>query len=262
MTYLKFISNAFQRSLAYKLEYYTGLFNAFLYIFIFTSVWKNVARESPGFLGPWNESGLIQYAILSTLIKVSFGRNENLVTTKIKSGDIVYDFLKPYNFFAMYFADSIGVSLFQFFARAVPLLLFSIFFFGITPEVDLITVAKFIPVYFFSFLIFILFGFAISSLAFYFTEVFSFMILYSALVTLLSGSVIPVNLFPKGWISLISYTPFPYLYYYPTTVLINMPLEFSYSELLVRYAIQTVIASLFAATVYNFGKRKLELAGG
>lgn len=45
MTYLKFISKAFQRSIAYKLEYYTGLMNAFLYIFIFTSVWQTVAKR-------------------------------------------------------------------------------------------------------------------------------------------------------------------------------------------------------------------------
>jgi ABC-type uncharacterized transport system permease subunit len=54
-------------------------------------------------------------------------------------------------------------------------------------------ILQFIPVYFMSFILFILFGFMISSLAFFFTEVFSFMILYSALVTLLSGSVIPVH---------------------------------------------------------------------
>ena len=131
MTYLKFISKAFQRSIAYKLEYYTGLMNAFLYIFIFTSVWQTVAKESPGALGTWSGETLVSYAILSTLIKVSFGRNESLLTNKIKTGDIVYDILKPYNFVMMYFADSFGVSLFQLFARAIPLLIFSLLFFGI-----------------------------------------------------------------------------------------------------------------------------------
>ena len=66
MTYLKFISKAFQRSIAYKLEYYTGLMNAFLYIFIFTSVWQTVAKESPGALGTWSGETLVSYAILST----------------------------------------------------------------------------------------------------------------------------------------------------------------------------------------------------
>ena len=90
-THIKFISKAFQRSIAYKLEYYTGLANAFLYIFIFTSVWRTVALESPGALGAWTGDALVNYAILSTLIKVSYGRNEYLLINKIKNGDIAYD---------------------------------------------------------------------------------------------------------------------------------------------------------------------------
>ncbi len=262
MTYLKFISNAFQRSLAYKLEYYTGLFNAFLYIFIFTSVWKTVAKESPNFLGSWKEGKLVEYAILSTLIKVSFGRNDNLVSNKIKSGDIVYDFLKPYNFMLMYFSDSVGVSLFQFFARALPLLVFSIFFFGIVPELDWLSFLKFVPIYLFSFILFTLFGFLISALSFFFTETFSFWILYSALVTLLSGSVIPVNLFPDGWIQFVSMTPFPYLYYFPTAVLIKTPIHLNYVELLLNYLIQIAFLFFVVVAIYRMGKKKVEFAGG
>ncbi|MBK8398895.1 MAG: ABC-2 family transporter protein [Leptospiraceae bacterium] len=262
MTYLKFISKAFQRSIAYKLEYYTGLMNAFLYIFIFTSVWQTVAKESPGALGTWSGETLVSYAILSTLIKVSFGRNESLLTNKIKTGDIVYDILKPYNFVMMYFADSFGVSLFQLFARAIPLLIFSLLFFGIVPSVTTISLLQFIPVYFMSFLLFILFGFMISSLAFFFTEVFSFMILYSALVTLMSGSVIPLNLFPDFLVKIISWSPFPYLYYYPTTVLIGTPIQMTYEELLLRYFLELTIVGSITFSIYFSGKKKLEFAGG
>lgn len=262
MTYLKFISKAFQRSIAYKLEYYTGLVNAFLYIFIFTSVWQTVAKESPGALGTWNGTTLVSYAILSTLIKVSFGRNESLVTNKIKSGDIVYDILKPYNFVMMYFADSFGVSLFQLFARAIPLLVFSLLFFGVIPSVTTISFLKFLPIYFMSFILFNLFGFMISSLAFFFTEVFSFMILYSALVTLMSGSVIPLNLFPDFLVNIIAWSPFPYLYFYPTSVLIGTPIQMQYEELIFRYLLELSIVAILTFTIYFSGKRKLEFAGG
>lgn len=261
-TYLKFISNSFQRSIAYKLEYYTGLANAFLYIFIFTSVWKTVARDSPGALGNWTGDLLVQYAILSTLIKVSYGRNESLLTTKIKSGDIAYDILKPYNLVFMYAADSIGVSAFQLFARAFPLLLFSFLVLGTNPTVTFLQFIQFLPIYILSFMIFLCIGFGLSSLAFFFTEVFSFMILYSALVTLLSGSVIPISLFPESVIHLISWTPFPYLYYYPTAILIGVKIDVSYSELIIRYCIQLGMVGLFAYWMYSSGIKKMEYAGG
>jgi ABC-type uncharacterized transport system permease subunit len=261
-TYLKFISNAFQRSIAYKLEYYIGLVNAFLYIFIFTSVWKTVSRENPSALGPWTENTLIQYAVLSTLIKVSQGRNESLLTNKIKSGDIAYDLLKPYKLVYMYIADSLGVCLFQLLGRSLPLLAFSIFVFGVVPEVSIESFLKFIPAYIFSFGIFIGFGFMLSSLAFYFTEVFSFMILFSALLTLMSGSVIPINLFPEYFHVLVSWTPFPYLYYYTTALLIGSPIPFSYSELMLRYVLEFTIVSFCSFLIYRSGIKKLEIAGG
>ncbi|MCB1140994.1 MAG: ABC-2 family transporter protein [Leptospiraceae bacterium] len=261
-TYLKFVSKSFQRSIAYKLEYYTGLANAFLYILIFTSVWKTVADESPGSLGTWTGDRLVEYAILSTLIKVSFGRNEYILTTKIKSGDIAYDLLKPFRLVGMYVADSIGVSLFQTLARALPLLLFSLIFFGIVPNISILSFLKFLPIYLFAFGIFIAFGFLISSLAFFLTEVFSFMVLYSALVTLLSGSVIPVNLLPEFAQNFISWTPFPYLYYFPTAVLIGNPIQFSYPELIARYIIEFSSIAILSYSVYRVGVRKMEFAGG
>jgi ABC-2 type transport system permease protein len=261
-THLKFISKAFQRSIAYKLEYYTGLANAFLYIFIFTSVWRTVALESPGSLGIWTGDALVNYAILSTLIKVSYGRNEYLLINKIKNGDIAYDILKPYSIPIMYISDSLGVSVFQLFARAIPLLLFSIFFFGITPDVNIYKILQFLPAYLISFLLFLSFGFLISSLAFYFTEVFSFYILNSALITLLSGAVIPITMFPESLLGIISWTPYPYLYYYPTAILLGMPMSFSYNELLIRYLIQLFCVGSLAFMIYNSGIKKMEFAGG
>lgn len=261
-TQLQFISKAFQRSIAYKLEYYTGLANAFLYIFIFTSVWRTVALESPNSLGIWTPDTLVNYAILSTLIKVSYGRNEYLLINKIKSGDIAYDLLKPYSIPMMYVSDSLGVSFFQLFARAIPLLIFSILFFGVIPEVNILSFIKFLPTYLFSFILFLLFGFLFSSLAFYFTEVFSFIILYGALVTLLSGSVIPISFFPEQFMNLINWTPFPYLYYYPTAVLLGTTLSMSYDELILRYFFEMGIVGCVAFIIYKSGIRKLEFAGG
>lgn len=261
-TYLKLISKSFQRSIAYKLEYYVSLANAFLYIFIFTSVWKTVARENSSSLGTWTEDSLIQYAILSTLIKVSYGRNESLLTTKIKSGDIAYDLLKPYHLFMMYVSDSLGVSIFQLLARAFPLLVFSFFFFGTFPHMKLVTFGKFFICYVFSYLIYLCFGFALSCLAFFFTEVFSFMILYSALVTLLSGSVIPVNIFPNWIQEIVSWTPFPYLYFYPTAVLLNSPINFSFEKLISMYIFQVSSLGVLTYFIYFLGIRKVEFAGG
>ncbi|PKA02540.1 hypothetical protein [Leptospira ellisii] len=69
--YLKVVSKAFQRSSAYRLEYYTGILNAALYLLILTSVWNSVpGNELSG--TERTKDSLVLYAVFSTLIRVSF----------------------------------------------------------------------------------------------------------------------------------------------------------------------------------------------
>ncbi len=261
MTYLKFISMAFQRTLAYRVEYYTGLLNGFLYIFIFTSVWRALIPPGQTMNGLTRED-MTAYAVLSTLIKVSFGRNESLISSRVRSGEIAVDLMKPYNFPFMYFCDTIGVSLFQLFARAVPILIFSFFLFGISLDVDAGVIARFIPVYIMAFALFFAMTFLISTLAFYFVDIFPFWIFYFALITLTSGAIIPLNFFPEVFQEFLRNTPFPYLYYYPTMIILGKSPGMPFLELFIRYGVLLTAVTGLGAFSYRMGLRKLTIAGG
>ncbi len=258
--YLKVISKAFQRSSTYRLEYFTGVLNAVLYLAILTSVWQSVSGK--GLEGGRTRESLILYAVLSTLIKVSFGRQDGLVSSKIKNGTIVFDLLKPIRFPLIVFADTIGVSVYHLLSRSLPLLILSFAFLELrfTPNPE--AVFSFLFVYFLAFLIFFLIGFMISSLSFYFTEIFSFFLLYFALITLFSGSVIPLDLFPEFLRNVSSWLPFAYLYYYPTQVLTSQPIGMEFGELIVRYFLMIGILTVAASAIYLSGLKRLELAGG
>ncbi|NBU99452.1 MAG: hypothetical protein EBS19_14800, partial [Spirochaetia bacterium] len=76
------------------------------------------------------------------------------------------------------------------------------------------------------------------------------------------GAVIPISMFPETYLKMISWTPFPYLYYYPTSILIGVPLNMQYEELILRYLLQITIVSSIAYYLYSSGIRKMEFAGG
>ncbi|MBI3394639.1 MAG: ABC-2 family transporter protein [Spirochaetia bacterium] len=258
--YFKFISMAFQRSLAYRVEYFTAVLNAFLYIFIFTSVWRALIPES-GIAGLTRRE-MIAYAVFSTLIKVSFGRNDSLISARIRSGEIAVDLLKPFSLPMMYLCDTIGSSLFQLLARAFPLLLFCVLFF----DIDFPTgqaVLRFLPIYFMSFALFFLNSFLISTTAFFFVDIFPFWIFYYALITLASGAIIPLDFFPPALAKLLLWTPFPYLFYFPSMVLMGRPLAFgSIYELMGAYVVIILVTLLISRGLYTLGLRKVTLAGG
>lgn len=261
MQYLKFISMSFQRSLAYRVEYFTSILNAFLYIFIFTSVWKALLPEGT-LMNGLSRNDMIAYAVLSTLIKASMGRNESLISSRVKTGEIAVDLMKPYSLPLMYFSDTLGATLFQMISRSAPLLIFSVLFFDIKLPVDGTILMKFIPVYLLSFCIFFLMLFLISSISFFIVEIFPVWVFFWALITLASGAIIPLDFFPESFANLLKYTPFPYLYYYPTMLLLGKHLPFGYMQLVGNYVIIFITWLTFSNIVYFFGVRRLSIAGG
>ncbi|AOP34609.1 hypothetical protein A0128_12580 [Leptospira tipperaryensis] len=260
MLYLKVISKAFQRSSTYRLEYFTGVLNAVLYLAILTSVWQSVSGND--LEGGRTRESLILYAVISTLIKVSFGRQDGLVSSKIKNGTIVFDLLKPIRFPLIVFADTIGVSIYHLLSRSLPLLILAYTVLDLRFFPQITSLLSFVCVYTLAFFIFFLIGFMISSLSFYFTEVFSFFLLYFALITLFSGAVIPLDLFPEFLRNISSWLPFAYLYYYPTQVLTSQPIGMEFGELIARYFLMIGILTISASAIYLSGLKRLELAGG
>ncbi len=262
MLYFKYISMTFQRLIVYRIEYFTSLLNAFLYIFIFVSVWQALIPESGTENGITREL-MVSYAIWSTVIKSTFVSHQSLISSKIKTGEIAVDLMKPFSIPLMYLSDLIGRTLYQIFARAIPLLIFSYFIFEVELGMPLERWYKFFPVYTLSFLIYFLISWFISSFSFFFEEIFPLWIFYFALVTLLSGAIIPIDFFPEEIRLWIVKLPFPYLYYFPTMILLrNQIFLMSYIELLGRYFFFIIILFLLSYFVYRQGLRKLAISGG
>ncbi len=261
MAYFKFISMAFQRSLSYRVEYFTGVLNAFLYIFIFTSVWRSLIPPGEK-VGGLSRDDMVAYAVFSTLIKVCINRVDSVFSSRVKSGEIAVDLMKPFSIPLMLFCDQLGSSLFHLFARGLPMLLFCLLIFDIRPAVDPALLARFGLLFVLAFIMFFSLFFFISAMSFYFVETLPFWIFFFALITLASGAIVPLDFFPDGLREILFLTPFPYLYYFPTMVLLDRDLIFTFPELLARYGAILAVSGGTGAVAYRLGLRKLTIAGG
>jgi ABC-type uncharacterized transport system permease subunit len=99
-------------------------------------------------------------------------------------------------------------------------------------------------------------------MAFFFVEVLPFWIFFFALITLTSGAIIPLDFFPPALSEALLYSPFPYLYYFPTMVLMGRETLLAYPEILLRSALILSVTGGFGLLFYNLGLRKLTIAGG
>jgi ABC-2 type transport system permease protein len=260
--YFRFASMAFQKAIAYRLEYFVGLLTSLMYIFIFTSVWATVSAESPNELGVWTGSSLVVYAILTTIIKVCMYRNDQMIPNKIRNGDIIYDLLKPYSYPIAYAFDSLGGSAFQAFAKAIPLILISTLIYEFNLFEFSPNILIFLLYYILGYILYLLVGYVMTSMAFFFTDIFGFFLLYYACSTLFSGAILPIDFFPEPLRIITVYTPFPYFYYYPTTSLLNPSAIPNSMELLLVYLLQISFWTSLSILVYYKGRKKLDILGG
>lgn len=243
--------------MAYRLEYYVSIFNALLYIVIFTSVWQAIFKDNEVRFGMTREL-MVNYAVFVTLIKSTMVKTRDMIGQRVRTGEISVDLMKPVSLPLLTLADATGSLMFQIFSRAIPLIIFCSLMFDLMlpPGLDL----TFAFHYLFGFLIFhsLLFIFGVA--AFFITENFPLWLLNSASVSLLSGSILPLDILPEIVRKIALWTPYPYIFYLPAMKLLKdqTPVEYP----LATQLIVLIVTYGIGLTLYHLGKRRLHIQGG
>lgn len=217
--YLKFATTSFQKQMAYKFEYFVGVFNGLLFIFIFTSLWTTIYTNL-GSLGEtgFDMNGIIAYAVFAMIIRISMSQDDMSTIIKVRTGAISLDLIKPMNYFGMLLAECAGQTMFHWATRVVPILLVSLMAFdvalpGAASNYVLLAVAWILG-YMIMFMINFLFGL----ISFWTIETFSFQLMKYSMFTLFAGGILPIDFFPAWLRPAVELLPFPYILYTPTAL--------------------------------------------
>lgn len=261
--YLKFAMKSFQKQLAYKFEYFVGVFNGLLFIFIFTSLWQAIFANSEAMtVSGFNLDGMIAYAIFAMIIRISMTMEDMSTITKVRTGDIAMDLIKPMNYFAMTLAESFGQSMFHWFTRVAPILAFCFVAFDVSIPLKPSNIILFICAWILGYFILFMVNFVFGLLAFWTIETFSFQLMKYGMFTLFSGGIIPIDFFPDWAMPAADLLPFKYILYVPTALLIG---HIEGMEAVRLLALQAVwVAALGAASwaMWSAARRKLVVQGG
>ncbi len=263
-TYLKFVSKSFQKEFTYRIEFLMGILNGLLFVFIFTSLWKAIYSSpvSASLGTAFNKQTIISYAIFAMIIKISFTMDDEYTVQRVRTGDIGLFLIKPFNYYFMNLSECIGQSLFHFIGRGIPLLVLSILIF----DIDLPTNISLYLVFFSSALLGygILFSinFIIALLSFWFIEIFSFQLMKYGMFMLFAGGMLPIDFFPDAMQPLISFLPFKYTLYVPTSIFIgHFSKELIFSQIFIQI-VWLVALYFFSTLMWNSAEKKLVIQGG
>lgn len=209
---------SFKKVLNYRSSVIFSILGSIISIYIQIALWRFVFRYDYE-----KTSYMVTYVILSNIINLFYSDGMcNIISEKIQKGTFATDLIRPINILKMYYFEVLGENCAFFLLRGIPIItiFFPIICRYINLSENLRIVYAIIAIICGHALYTILFS-IIGLLSFTFIEIWSFSRIVKDTIRFLSGSFIPLAMYPKWLRKLSDVLPFKYLYSFPIEILIG-----------------------------------------
>jgi len=217
--YLAVLTVTIKEYFVYRLNFILWRFRVVLNILLPLFLWSAVFDKS-AIVGGYNISQFISYLVYGNLIGTFvFGTRTFDISSDINDGKIINALLKPVSFFSYSFAKELAdKSVNIFFAFIEMYIIVSVFNLNIIPPKNLFF---FVPIFINSVLISYFINLTLSFLGFWTTEIWPIRFIYVMLLSFIAGNYFPLDILPDSLYNFIMLTPFPYMFYLPSKLLIS-----------------------------------------
>lgn len=259
--YLAVLRMSVANNLAYWNEFlFRGIFLV-LIVFVFVQLW-NVTYGVLGAttIGGFTLAQIVWYFAFAEAIVLSTPQTRAKIDNEVKTGGLAYQLNKPYHYVLYLASDAAGERLVRFALNMVIGITLALLFVGPIPfsAVGLAGTALIVAGAFaLDFLGYTMIGL----LSFWVEDTYAFNLIYSRLVMLLGGMMIPLNVFPEPLASIATALPFSYMIYGPSRMWVNPTPEF-FVEMLVKLTIALLVAGAATAMLYRAGLKNVTVNGG
>lgn len=247
--------------MAYRVEYFAGLINTLILIFVNIAIWQAIYGEDGSYDGVQLQM-VLTYIILGFLMQGIFSMDEYFISSKINNGLISSDLLKPISFRLMVFSYNFGLAVFKIIMNLIPAVIVSIIFFKLLPPFSLEMGICFFVSLALGYLVLYCLNFIVWLSAFWFYGTFSLVTIKDAIVVILSGALIPLWFMPQWLYDFIKLTPFDSIYYIPISIYLGQipSNEIIYSIIKQIFWIFLLIG--LGHVIWKFATKKLVVQGG
>lgn len=195
--YIEFAKRYFQRSLVYRISYFTKLFTSILLVYISIAIWSALYRNKAQVEGI-NLEEMITYAIVSIILGVLFNtRISNEVEAKVRSGEIATDLMKPMDLQLYLFFSALGIAFFNILMVILPITIISFLFFRVLSPDSFLLFLYFLISLSLGFLIIFLIDFMVGMISFWTIGIGGFNICKEIAIPFFAGAFVPLWFFPE-----------------------------------------------------------------
>ena len=260
--YIYIFKSELMSSINYVFNIFSRVVGYIFMMFVFVNLWKYIYMNPSEIINNYTMNQMIWYVIVTELLWYTLDGRKfcNKIINDVRSGNLVYNMNKPYNYINYLLFSHLGES-------SIKLAIYTIA--GMTA--GLVFLREIPALTIFSSLAVILTGILaviINSLLIIFIGLFSFIVedsspfywLYSKFMIVL-GTIFPIEFFPKILQKFMSFSLIYAGSYGPARLFVNFNSS-EFLSILIAQIIYIIIGYLLCFLVYQKGVRRLNVNGG
>ncbi len=265
--YLPFTLNELKRQLAYKGAFYLFIFISLFSSFISYYLWMAIyGSSSSQTIGNLSQQEMVVYIFMvyvtSSVVTISIS---DWVSDDVVKGTVAMNLIKPIDYRTSLISRALGDAVYRFLVPGIfvwiGLEIYKVSVLGL-PMVSIQTVLLYLLSCVLSFLIYVLFDFCFGMIAFFTTYIFGMLMAKDALLSFLTGQLIPISLFPLGVQKVFEYLPFSSMVYTPVMIYLGKYTGQELVFVLVRQFVWVVLLYILGSIIWNKVTKRLVVLGG
>jgi ABC-2 type transport system permease protein len=259
--YTALMNRSFRSHAIYRLQYFIGLFNSILTIFIGAAIWDAIYGGRSIFEGITREE-MITYSVLGMIMRSMLSMNEFVIDRKVQSGDIAADLLRPVRFLGYVFSVVLGEVLYNIWTKVLPVLILAFLVFDIVVPGQKLYILLFLVSLVLSYLVLYSLNLIIWLSAFWVHHTWSIVTIKNAFILLLSGATVPLWFMPKGLANLLEWLPFKDIYYTPLRIYLGKATLHEVWSLYIGQILWFTVLLTIGLFIWQKAQYKLVIQGG
>lgn len=251
----------FKEYTTYKSNFYLFTLNRIVEVIVYIFVWQAIYNQT-GDAGGFSIEQMVTYYILviSLASIATWGINENMAHS-IRNGKINKELLSPISYFKYYFGIYLGEIGFAIPVSLATFIICSIFWNVAMPVsimnfiLFLLVIVLILPISFFIQMI-------IGTVGFYTNSIWGMQILRKSVISIFSGLIAPLTLFPQWFQTIANILPFKEFIYTPINIYLGRIELNEIGIIIAKLIVWIVILYLISKTFFNHAVKKITINGG
>ncbi|MDE7479417.1 MAG: ABC-2 family transporter protein [Lachnospiraceae bacterium] len=265
--YLPFALNELKRQLAYKGAFYlfilVHLFGSFISYYLWMAIYGSAEKPT---LGGLTQKEMVVYVFMvyvtASIVTASIS---TIVSDDVVKGAVAMNLIKPIDYRISLIAMAAGNMVYRFLMPSVyiwiGLEIYKVTVLGMEP-VTVLGVLLYLLSCMMSFLIYVLFDFCFGMIAFFTTYIFGMRIAKEALLSFLTGQLIPISFFSDTIQRVFDFLPFSSMVYTPVMIYLGKYTGSTLVYMMLRQAVWVVILYAAGSLIWRKVTKRLVVLGG